>query len=77
MTWDRVEILRGTSVVLDMSLTHMDMLDVLMETFIWLVCFGWDDQVWTYGDGAMDIRLFGTQALWSLYPSWCVMIACV
>ena len=31
----------------------------------------------TYGDGTMDIRLFGTQALRSLDPSRYVMIACV
>ena len=33
-------------VVLDVSLTHMDMLVVLMETFIWPVCTCWDDLVW-------------------------------
>ena len=47
MTWEIVDTLRGTSVVLDVRLTHMEMLDVLMETFIWLVCVCWDDLVWS------------------------------
>ena len=46
MTWEIVDTLRGTFVVLDVHLTHMDMLDVLMATFIWLVCVCWDDLVW-------------------------------